>query len=68
MVSAYGAQQKLLAEEHVDDGSQPSVVESFLADEAVRYVHVRDKSAGCFEFRIQRLNDVDDEDLLEQKC
>ncbi len=68
VVSAYGAQQKLLAEEHVDDGSQPSVVERFLIDEAVRYVHVRDKTAGCFDFRIQRLDDAAGEDLQEHKC
>jgi hypothetical protein len=68
VVTAYGDKQKLVAEQHIENGEQPTVVQNFLSDPQVRYVHVRDKSAGCFDFRIERLESVDEEEIQEHKC
>ena len=54
VLSAYGAGLKLLTEVRVHDGGQPAAIQEFFRRPEVHYIHVRDKSAGCFDFRVQR--------------
>ena len=51
---AYGGERKMLVEERVADGNVDPVLNRFLENPEVRYVHVRDTSAGCYDFRIER--------------
>ena len=44
-----------MAEVLVEDGSQPAAVQHLLSRPDVAYVLVRDKNAGCFDFRVERL-------------
>ncbi|HZQ91166.1 MAG TPA: DUF1203 domain-containing protein [Terriglobales bacterium] len=53
-LNAYGAGRRLLAQEYVDDGAVEPVIERLLDDVGVRYVHVRDTEAGCYDFRVER--------------
>jgi Protein of unknown function (DUF1203) len=54
VISAFGVGQHLLAQVHVDDGEQPVAVQRLLENSAVQYLHIRDKKAGCFGFRVER--------------
>ena len=51
---AYGPGRRVLAEEHVDDGAVEAMMERLLRKDDVRYLHVRDTEAGCYDFRIER--------------
>jgi hypothetical protein len=51
---AYGAGRKIAGEEYVDNGLVEGPVESLLALPGVRYLHVRDTEAGCYDFRLER--------------
>jgi len=68
VISAYGADQRLLTQIHVDDTEQPAIVQQLLGRSDVQYIHVRDKSAGCFDFRVERAEEGIDEDIKEFKC
>jgi hypothetical protein len=57
VLMAYGKDRRLVAETQVDDGSQPSAIQKLLDVAEVEYVHVHDKNAGCFDFRVERLAD-----------
>ena len=52
--AAYGFGRRLLAEEYVDKGQVEPVIASLLNRDEVRYLHVRDTGAGCYDFRIER--------------
>jgi hypothetical protein len=54
VLDAYGAGRRLIAEVLIDDGSQPSAIQELLQRPGVEYVHVRDKNAGCYDFRVER--------------
>lgn len=53
-LAAYGEGRRLLSEEYVEDGSVEPPIERLLLNEDVRYIHVRDTEAGCYDFRIER--------------
>jgi hypothetical protein len=53
-LDVYGDGRRLIAEEHVDHRSLDSKIEGFLDSADVKYVHVRDKQAGCYDLRIER--------------
>ena len=53
-LNAYGRGRHLRAQEYVADGDVEPVVERLLARSDVDYIHVRDTSAGCFDFAIAR--------------
>jgi uncharacterized protein DUF1203 len=55
ILNAYGKGQKLVARVIVDanDGHE-SVVDDLLKRGDVDYIEVRDREAGCFDFRIER--------------
>lgn len=53
-LNAYATGRRLLAQEYVEDGAVEPVIEQLLADSRIRYIHVRDTEAGCYDFRIER--------------
>lgn len=52
--AAYGEARRLLSETHVEDGVVEPVLERLFDAADVRYVHVRDLEAGCYDFRVER--------------
>jgi hypothetical protein len=54
ILMAYGKGRHLVAETQVDDGNQPETIQQLLDIAQVDYIHVHDKSAGCFDFRVER--------------
>jgi hypothetical protein len=54
VLSAYAKGQRLVAEVQADDGSQPMAIQELLERQDVDYIHVRDKKAGCYDFRVER--------------
>ncbi|HEX9111406.1 MAG TPA: DUF1203 domain-containing protein [Terriglobales bacterium] len=52
--AAYGAGRRLLTEEYVENGAVEPMIERLFGREDVRYLHVRDSAAGCYDFRIER--------------
>jgi hypothetical protein len=59
-LNAYGAARRLLVQAYVADGAAETALEQLFADAKVAYVHVRDTKAGCYDLRVERT--VDDED------
>jgi hypothetical protein len=53
-LNGYGEGRRLLAQDYVTDGKAEEAVERVLSLPGVRYVHVRDTEAGCYDFRIER--------------
>lgn len=56
---AYAKGQRLIARRQVDDGRHDVVVEELLKLQDVDYIEVRDKEAGCYDFRIERSRGAD---------
>ena len=50
----YGNNRTVLMKEYVEGGRTEEVAKSLLENPAVRYLHVRDTEAGCYDFRIER--------------
>jgi Protein of unknown function (DUF1203) len=58
-LEAFARGRRPVAEERIDgDGKIDEVVDRLLALPEVVYLHVRDTSAGCFDFRIERRDGV----------
>lgn len=53
-LQAYGEGRNLLLEKSVLDGQVEALIEQMLADSQVAFIHVRDREAGCYDFRIVR--------------
>jgi hypothetical protein len=53
-LAAYGDGRRLLTEDLVEDGKIEPVIDRLLRNSAVRYIHVRDTEAGCYDFRVER--------------
>lgn len=53
--AAYGAGRRLLSEERVADGKVEPLISKLLERGDVKYLHVRDTEAGCYDFRIERV-------------
>jgi Protein of unknown function (DUF1203) len=53
-LNAYGRGRRLIAQEYVTDGRVEAAIEHLFARAEVDYIHVRDTSAGCFDFSIER--------------
>jgi Protein of unknown function (DUF1203) len=53
VLNAFGKGQRLLDQIHVDDGSHAPAVQQLLERSDVDYIEVRDKTAGCYDFRIE---------------
>ena len=53
-INAYGRNRTLLAERFIEDENVEPVIDYFLDRSDVKYLHVRDTQAGCYDFRIER--------------
>lgn len=53
-LDAYAKNRRLLVEEHVETTNIDVTLARLLATPEVEYVHVRDRDAGCYDFRIER--------------
>jgi hypothetical protein len=54
VLDGYDRDQLVRRRETVTDGSQEATIEKMMQDPLVRYVIVRDGSAGCYDFRVER--------------
>jgi len=54
VLSGYAKGQRLVAQVHVDSSNHEAAVEQLLQRSDVDYIEVRDKVAGCYDFRIER--------------
>jgi hypothetical protein len=57
VLSGYAKGQRLVAKVHVDNGGHEAAVEQLLQRSDIDYIEVRDKIAGCYDFRIERATD-----------
>jgi Protein of unknown function (DUF1203) len=55
VLDGYDAEPMVRRREAVADGSQEATIQEMLHDPLVRYVIVRDGKAGCFDFRVERV-------------
>jgi len=54
-LEAYGDDRWILDRVRVTDGEVDEAIERLLANDAVRYVHVRHSEAGCFIAQVNRI-------------
>jgi Protein of unknown function (DUF1203) len=55
-LNAYARGAQLLAQEYVEDGSVDAGIESLFSRTDTDYIHVRSTTAGCYTFRIERMD------------
>jgi len=53
-VAGYGSGRRLCSEQYVTDGNVEGVIDRLFANSDIRYIHVRDTDAGCYDFRVER--------------
>jgi hypothetical protein len=53
LLDVYGAERRLLAEEPATNENLDEHIARFLQGEDVKYIHVRDQQAGCYDLRIE---------------
>ena len=53
VLDAYSKDQRLVESVRVSQGHREAVAK-LLENQAVDYIQVRDKNAGCFDFRVER--------------
>lgn len=61
-IEAYATGRTLRAHEHVADGRFEAVIERLFDDPQVDYLQIQSTTAGCFTFRIERGQEVTEED------
>jgi hypothetical protein len=61
VLDAYAKGQRPVAQRHAASGHHDAVVEELLQLPEVDYIEVRDREAGCYDFRIERLNGAGEE-------
>jgi hypothetical protein len=54
VMDAYDTNQQLIQHRRSAGADHPTILDNLLANEAVSYVIVRDRDAGCYDFRVQR--------------
>jgi hypothetical protein len=54
VLNAYARGQRLVAQLHADIGNHDAAVQILLQRSDVDYIEVRDREAGCYDFRIER--------------
>jgi uncharacterized protein DUF1203 len=52
--AAYGDGRRLVSEDRVADGKVEPLISKLLEQGDVKYLHVRDTEAGCYDLRIER--------------
>lgn len=55
-LNAYASGRRLLAQEPVLDGKVEPKIERLLDDLRIDYIHVRNREAGCYMLRIERIS------------
>jgi Protein of unknown function (DUF1203) len=55
VLDGYDVEQKLLTQGRAAAGEQETAIARIFEDVSVRYVMVRDGEAGCFDFRVERM-------------
>ena len=55
-LEAFGAERLRVAEKRVSGTEGDAVLQGLFQDRVVDYVHVRSTTAGCYLFRVERLN------------
>jgi hypothetical protein len=55
-LNAYATGRRLVAQKYVSNGDLDSELGKLLDQRDVSYIHVRDTVAGCYDFRIERMN------------
>lgn len=68
VLDAYAKGQRLVSQRHAEVGGHDVAVEELLRFPEVDYIEVRDKQAGCYDFRIERLNGADSATETVKKC
>jgi hypothetical protein len=53
-LDVYGDRRQLMAEEHVTKEELAARLENYWNTDGVEYIHVRDRSAGCYDLRLER--------------
>jgi hypothetical protein len=56
VMDRYDGEQMIRRRETVMDGSQEATLEAMMCDPLIRYVMVRDATAGCFDLRVEKDN------------
>ena len=56
VLDGYDGEQMIRRRETVTDGSQEATIQKMMCDPLIRYVMVRDATAGCFDFRVEKDN------------
>lgn len=59
VMDGYDLDQRLVTQRTAAGGNHEMVLREIFADAAVQYVLVRDHEAGCFDFRVERMEDTD---------
>ena len=54
VLSGYAKGQRLIAQIYADSGDHEAMVQQLLRHTDIDYIEVRDKIAGCYDFRIER--------------
>jgi Protein of unknown function (DUF1203) len=54
VLNAYARGPKLLAQERTEPGEAEARIAELLTNPEVDYIEVRDRKAGCFDFRVER--------------
>jgi len=67
VLDGYAKGQRLIAQIHVDDDSHEAALEQLLRRPDVAYVEVRDKIAGCYDFRVERVQRSDADAAVEKE-
>jgi hypothetical protein len=55
VLDGYDGEQRLLTERRAAAGDQEAEIARIFEDVSVQYVLVRDGEAGCFDFRVERM-------------
>ena len=56
VMDGYDSEQGLIVQRRAAGGNHETVLKEIFEDAAVRYVLVRDFEAGCFDFRVERMD------------
>jgi hypothetical protein len=53
LIDVYGQNRRLLSEQSLANDDMDARLEHFLSAPDVKYIHVRDQQAGCYDFRVE---------------
>ena len=54
VITAFGDNQRILSQTHVDNGDHPMIVQQLLVNPDARYLHIRDRMQAATRSRIER--------------